>query len=130
MAFLEKFSKINKYWFLLMLAIILEVMGTSLMKFFANLGSSEGYILMILFISCSYLSLSKAVIKIPISTAYAVWEGVGLVLTAFVAYFIFHETMTLTKFLAFSVILCGLFLIKKGTVKTEDDSESEAKAND
>lgn len=131
MAFLDKLGKMQKCWCLLILAIILEVAGTSLMKFFANLGSSEGYVLMILFISCSYLSLSKAVIKIPISTAYAVWEGVGLVLTACVAYFIFHETMTLTKFMAFSVILCGLFLIKKGTVKAEDDdAESGAKAND
>ena len=119
MAFLDKLSKMNKCWCLLMLAIILEVTGTSLMKFFATIGSNEGYILMILFIGCSYMSLSKAVIKIPISTAYAVWEGVGLILTAAVAYFIFHETMSLTKLAAFAMILCGLFLIKKGTVKNE-----------
>ena len=73
----------KKYcWLMLLLAIILEITGTALMKFFAIKGGMEGYILMLLFIFCSYFALSKAIVKIPISTAYAIWEGIGLIGTA------------------------------------------------
>ena len=64
---------------------------------------------------CSYFALSKAIVKIPISTAYAIWEGIGLIGTATVAYFIFNEDLSLLKVLAFMVILSGLIMIKKGT---------------
>ena len=41
----------KKYcWLMLLLAIILEITGTALMKFFAIKGGMEGYILMLLFI--------------------------------------------------------------------------------
>ena len=86
----------KKYcWLMLLLAIILEITGTALMKFFAIKGGMEGYILMLLFIFCSYFALSKAIVKIPISTAYAIWEGIGLIGTATVAYFIFNEDLSL-----------------------------------
>lgn len=85
----------KKYcWLMLLLAIILEITGTALMKFFAIKGGMEGYILMLLFIFCSYFALSKAIVKIPISTAYAIWEGIGLIGTATVAYFIFGYVTT------------------------------------
>ena len=53
----------KKYcWLMLLLAIILEITGTALMKFFAIKGGMEGYILMLLFIFCSYFALSKAIL--------------------------------------------------------------------
>ena len=106
----------KKYcWLMLLLAIILEITGTALMKFFAIKGGMEGYILMLLIIFFSYFALSKAIVKIPISTAYAIWEGIGLIGTATVADFIFNEDLSLLKVLAFMVILSGLIMIKKGT---------------
>ena len=41
--------------------------------------------------ACSYFCLSKAVKKIPISVAYAVWEGLGLAGTALMAWLIFND---------------------------------------
>lgn len=106
----------QKYcWYMLLLAIILEVTGTALMKYFAIKGGIEGYILMIIFISFSYFALSKAILKIPISTAYAIWEGVGLIATAFIAWLVFQENMSILKLFAFIIILTGLIMIKKGT---------------
>ena len=85
------------------------------MKFFFSFGRMEGYVFMLIFIGLSYFALSKAVIRIPISVAYATWEGVGLIGTAFVAWFVFNENMPPLKILAFAVILSGLLMIKKGT---------------
>lgn len=112
-------------WYMLLLAIALEVTGTSLMKFFATHGHTEGYIFMLVFISLSYFSLSKAVTKIPISTAYAMWEGIGLIGTAFVAWFVFNENMPPLKIFAFAIILSGLVMIKKGTFVATGDEKND-----
>lgn len=115
----------KKYcWYMLLLAIILEITGTSLMKYFSIKGSMEGYLFMIIFISCSYFSLSKAITKIPISTAYAIWEGIGLVGTTFIAWLIFHENMSPLKLTALLIILSGLIMIKEGTYTTSTNTTS------
>lgn len=103
------------YWSMLLLAIMLELMGTSSMKFFTMQGGSEGYITMISCMLLSYFALSKAVVRIPISLAYAVWEGIGLIGTVCIAWYIFHEPMPPLKILGFFIILSGLIMIKLGT---------------
>ena len=114
-------------WFMLLLAILTEITGTSLMKNFSMQGDNIGYVYMFLFIGFSYFALSKAVVKIPISTAYATWEGLGLIGTAFIAWLIFNETMPLSKIFAFFIILTGLVMIKIGT---KTDSKDDAKAGE
>lgn len=106
-----------KHGLMLLSAIVLEVTGTAIMKYLLEAQRAEGYAVMLAFISLSYFCLSKAVKKIPISTAYALWEGFGLIGTAFLAWLIFNETMPAKKILAFAVILTGLAMVKKGTLK-------------
>ena len=80
-----------------------------------------------------YIPIAKArgftaySVKIPISTAYATWEGLGLIGTAFIAWLIFNETMPLSKIFAFFIILTGLVMIKIGT---KTDSKDDAKAGE
>lgn len=109
---------------MLFLAIMLELTGTSSMKFFTMQGSSEGYITMISCMLLSYFALSKAVVRIPISLAYAVWEGVGLIGTVCIAWSVFHEPMPPLKLLGFFVILSGLAMIKLGTSLPEKEAVS------
>lgn len=113
-----------KAWIMLFLAITLEITGTALMKHFSIQNWIIGYVSMMIFMGFSYFALSKAVIKIPISTAYAVWEGIGLVGTAFIAWLIFHEAMPSTKIFAFAIILTGLTMIKLGTINTATSTKA------
>lgn len=105
---------------MLLLAIALEISGTALMKYLVDNNHANAYLYMLIFISFSYFFLSKAVRTIPISLAYAVWEGIGLAGTAFLAWLIFNESMNIQKLLSICIILTGLFMIKKGTVLGED----------
>lgn len=105
---------------MLLTAIILEVAGTATMKYLIETDHPHSYLYMLLFISLSYYFLSKAVRSIPISLAYAVWEGLGLAGTAFIAWFIFQETMNLQKILSICIILSGLIMLKRGTSLGED----------
>ena len=105
---------------MLLLAIVLEISGTILMKYLVENNYANAYLCMLIFISFSYFFLSKAVRTIPISLAYAVWEGIGLAGTAFLAWLIFNESMNTQKFLSICIILTGLIMIKKGTILGED----------
>ncbi len=109
------------HFYMLLAAIGLEVAGTTFMKFSVTHEWLIGYPVMLLAMGCSYFCLSKAVKKIPISVAYAVWEGLGLAGTALMAWLIFNETMPPVKLLAFGVIIAGLVMLKNGTAKTECD---------
>ena len=88
-----------KHVYMLFAAIALEVTGTTFMKFSVMHEWLIGYPVMFLLMGFSYFCLSKAVKKIPISVAYAVWEGIGLMGTAFIAWIIFNETMPPQKLL-------------------------------
>lgn len=110
-----------KHVYMLFAAIALEVTGTTFMKFSVMHEWFIGYPVMLLLMGFSYFCLSKAVKKIPISVAYAVWEGIGLMGTAFIAWIIFNEAMPPIKLLAFGVIIAGLIMIKKGTFKVGCD---------
>jgi len=107
-----------KHVYMLFAAIALEVTGTTFMKFSVMHEWLIGYPVMFLLMGFSYFCLSKAVKKIPISVAYAVWEGIGLMGTAFIAWIIFNEAMPPQKLFAFAIILIGLTMVKNGTART------------
>ena len=93
-----------KHVYMLFAAIALEVTGTTFMKFSVIHEWLIGYPVMLLLMGFSYFCLSKAVKKIPISVAYAVWEGIGLMGTAFIAWIIFNEAMPPQKLFAFAIL--------------------------
>lgn len=79
-----------RYWFFLLLSILLEVGGTSLMKLSQSLPSSwpvVGMGLMYLLLGLSYFFLARAVLRLPLGVAYAFWEGLGLALITLVSVF-------------------------------------------
>ena len=90
-----------KHVYMLFAAIALEVTGTTFMKFSVMHEWFIGYPVMLLLMGFSYFCLSKAVKKIPISVAYAVWEGIGLMGTAFIAWIIFNEANAAAKTFCF-----------------------------
>jgi len=107
-------------WMFLMLSIILEVSGTSIMK-----GSQEswplfGMMIMYVLLGFSYFTLSKAVTKLPIGVAYAFWEGVGLCLITLVSVFVLGEQLGLIKLTAIAMLLGGTYLVHHGTESGED----------
>lgn len=68
------------YWILLALAIVAEITGTLSMKWASVSGGHTGFILMLVMIALSYIFLAFAVKKIALGVAYALWEGIGILL--------------------------------------------------
>ncbi|MBX4421761.1 QacE family quaternary ammonium compound efflux SMR transporter, partial [Mycobacterium tuberculosis] len=74
-------------------AIVSEVIGSSFLV------KSEGFtklfpsVMVLIFFSTAFYLLSQVIKTIPLGIAYAIWAGVGIVLTAVVGYFVFKQTL-------------------------------------
>lgn len=116
------------YWILLALAIVAEITGTLSMKWASESGGNAGFILMLVMIAVSYILLSFAVKKIALGVAYALWEGIGILLITLFSVAIFGETLTTMKVAGLATLVCGIVLIKSGTrsVKSEKQERHNA----
>jgi len=95
-------------WLYLILAIFLEVAGTTAMKL------SEGYtklmpsIAMFVFYLLSLVTLTFALKKFDMSMAYGIWAGVGTALIAVVGVIYFKEPLGLLKLASIGLIIVGV----------------------
>lgn len=95
----------------LALAIIGELIGSSLLK------ASEGFTklypvigLIIAFIgSLFFLSLSLK--SIPLNTAYALWSGIGLVCTTIISVLIWKEKINFASISGIILIIAGVLIL-------------------
>ncbi|ENK8069768.1 multidrug efflux SMR transporter [Campylobacter jejuni] len=101
-------------WFFLIAAIVFEVLGTSFLKMENQV---LGYIFMALFIAFSYFFMGKAIKKIHVGIAYAVWELLGIILILLVSFIVFKESLTLTQILGIVLSIVGIIMINIGEVK-------------
>ena len=99
-----------KYLYLA-LAIVLEVLGSSFMK------ASDGFskllpttITIIAYIACFFF-LSQALKSIPLGIAYAIWGGLGIVLTALISVIIFKQSLDLPAIIGIILIVAGVFVM-------------------
>lgn len=102
-------------WILLSLAVVTEIMGTLLMKWSSLNGSHMGYLMMLGLIACSYILLSFAIKRIALGVAYALWEGIGILLITLFSVLLFEESLSLLKVCGLMTLTGGIILIKTGT---------------
>lgn len=102
---------------LLALAIIAEITGTLSMKWASVSGGHTGFILMLAMIALSYIFLAFAVKKIALGVAYALWEGIGILLITLFSVLLFDESLSLLKIAGLTTPVIGIVLIKSGTQK-------------
>lgn len=95
-------------WFLLVAAIIPEVIGTILSKQangFQNLNTSA---LMVICYSLSLGGLTLAMKTIEMSIAYSVWTGCSILAISILDIAIFNESMSFPKGLSVALLVTGL----------------------
>jgi multidrug resistance protein EbrA len=98
-------------YILLTLAIISEVFGSSMLKatngfkkLFPSIGVVVGYVF-------AFYGLSLSLKTIPIGMTYAIWSGLGTVLTAIVGIVMYKETLNRIKLFGIVLIIGGVILL-------------------
>lgn len=101
-----------KYWGFLCLAIACEVAGTLSLKLSAGFSRLMPGIFVVVFYGLSFFLLSKALLRIEVGVAYAVWSAVGVVGITLVSMALFGESLTLAKAFSFLLIIAGVIGLK------------------
>jgi small multidrug resistance pump len=104
-------------WVLLLGAIALEVISTSLLN--ASQGMTRwgyGVAAMAGYGMCFWL-LAFAMTRIPMGVAYAVWSGVGIVAIAAIGWIVLRQSLTLAQAGFMALILIGAIGLNLTTVR-------------
>lgn len=117
------------HWIVLLISAVLEAVWAT------ALGQSQGFtalaptVVFVLGLILSMLGLGYAARRIPMSTAYAVWTGIGAALTVTGAMIMGNETPTVLRILFLAGIVAsviGLKLVPAKPAQTKDNVESPA----
>jgi len=98
-------------WVQLVLAIGVEIVGTSLLKLSAGFKYSLIGLVGMLLYGLAIFSFSRALSKIPLSVGYAIWAGAGTAVTGLIGIWAFGEVLTGIKMVGFLAIIAGVILI-------------------
>lgn len=95
----------------LAISIVTELVATSFLK------TTEGFtklwpsiLVIISYVICFY-SFSKALFSVNLSFAYALWSGLGIVVSTLVSIFIYKEGITAAGVFGIILILAGVVII-------------------
>ncbi len=99
------------FWVYLLVAILTEVVGTSLMKASQGLSRLIPTVFMFVLYDISFVFMALALKKIEVGIAYAIWSGLGTALIAMIGIVWFRESLNLPKLAGIVLIIIGVVLL-------------------
>ena len=99
-------------WHILIIAGLLEVVWAVGLKYTQGFSKLLPSIVTIVALSLSMFLLAKATTSLPISIAYAVWVGIGVLGTALFGMLVLGESFSLYKLLFLVLLLVSILGLK------------------
>lgn len=96
----------------LAIAIVGEVIGTSLLKTSDGMSKLWPTCASILAYAVTFYFLSLTLRTIPTGIAYAIWSGVGIVLITAIGWVFFKQTLDAAAVCGLGLILAGVLVIQ------------------
>lgn len=98
-------------WFLLVIAIVSEVIGSTGLKASSGFTKLIPSVVVVMGYASAFYFLSLALKTIPLSTAYAVWSGLGTALIAMLGWLFLKEPMNLSIAFGIILIIAGVVIL-------------------
>ena len=95
----------------LALAIVSEVTGSSLLLNSVQFTGALPTFGMAFCFAAAFFFLSQALKVIPLAIAYAIWSGVGIVLTAAIGFLVFRQALDTWALFGMSLIVLGTIVL-------------------
>ena len=92
-------------------AVVSEVTATTALKFSEGFTKLIPSLVVVVGYGLSFYLLSLSLKVIPIGTAYALWSGIGIVLTVIIGMVIWREQMDWTRGIGITLIIVGIAVI-------------------
>ncbi|EON3065343.1 multidrug efflux SMR transporter [Enterococcus hirae] len=99
-------------WFELILAGILEVFWSTMMKWSDGFSKLNYSFYTVIGMIASFYLLSKAIKQLPMSLSYPIWPGIGAVGSVIIGVVLFHDKLTLATWFFVGLLLISLVGIK------------------
>lgn len=100
------------HWSVLLgIAIVSEVFGSTMLKLSQGFSKPLPSIGFVIGFGIAFYCLSLVLKSIPLGMAYAIWSGVGLVLTAIVGVVVFGEKVDFWGIASIGLILAGVIMM-------------------
>jgi len=113
-------------WVFLMVAILLEVAGTTCMRLSNSYKKLVPSILFVVFYTVSTLLLPPVAEGLGLGLIYVIWSGVGSLLTVLIGRFLFKETVDMWKGIGMVLVMAGAMLIGYVDGITEETTPTSA----
>lgn len=98
-------------WILLAISICCEVVGTTSLKYSDGFSKPLPTIIALCCFGFAFYLISIVFKTLPVGLVYAIWSGVGIVITAVVAFFAFGQKPDLAGFIGMAMIIGGVLVI-------------------
>ena len=99
-------------WVYLLLAGIFEVGFTTFLKMSNGFSKALPTAAFIACIGLSFYLLNKAIIQIPLGTAYAIFTGIGVLGTVLIQVYFFGGSISLAKIIFIALLLIAILGLK------------------
>ena len=99
-------------WFSLIIAGLFEVCWAIGLKYSQGFTKLLPSLFTVISLILSMYLLAKALQVIPIGTAYAIWVGIGALGAALLGILLFHESVTMMRFLFLAMLLTAIIGLK------------------
>lgn len=96
---------------ILFLAILSEVIATSALKFSEGFTKLIPSVVVVIGYGLSFYLLSITLKTLPIGVAYAIWSGVGLILTVLAGILLWQEKLDWARVTGIILIIVGIIFI-------------------
>lgn len=118
----------DRAFLILLLAVAVEVVGTSALKLTAGFTKPLPIAVVFLAYSTTFALMSVAMKTIPINVVYAVWSGLGTASIAVVGWLFFREALTGWGVLGIAMIVGGVAVLHTFGSRQPAPAPSEAVA--
>lgn len=92
-------------------AVLSEVIATSALKFSQGFTKLIPSVVVVVGYGLSFYLLALTLKVMPIGTVYALWSGIGIVLTVIAGIFFWHETLDWARGIGILLIILGILVI-------------------
>lgn len=99
-------------WFTLILAGLSEMFGVVMINKLHNDRNLQSFILLILGFSASFLFLAYSMKTLPMSTAYAIWTGIGASGGAILGMILYNESKDWKRLVFIGMVLAATIGLK------------------
>ena len=96
---------------ILALAILFEVIGTSLLKLSEEFSRPWPTAGLFLCYGVAFFLMTIVMRSLPVGVVYAIWSGCGIVLISIASYFLYTQSLDLAAMIGIALIIAGVVVI-------------------